>query len=219
LVEVNVKDKICLSIGNVDYPTVLEVLSIASLVELRLDLLNLSNSQLKEVFSIHSNAIATCRAKDNNHKEAIKTLSDAIDLGCAYIDVDINTPEMWLKPLVNRAKELNRKVILSYHNHTCTPAVTELDNVIEKMFGLEPSYVKIACFANCEADLLTMLGLYARYQKIIALSMGTLGKISRLVAPTLGAPFTYASYKGYETAPGQIDFHEVDFFLNNYFSK
>ena len=215
----NVKDKICLSIGNVDYPMVLEMLGIASLVELRLDLLNLSNSQLKEVFSIHTNAIATCRAVNNNHQDAINRLANAIDFGCAYIDVDINTPETWLKPLVNRAKELNRKVILSYHNHTCTPAVVELDNVIEKMFDLEASYVKVACFANSEADCLTMLGLYTHYQKIIALSMGTLGKISRLAAPTLGAPFTYASYKGYETAPGQIDYHEVEFFLNNYFSK
>ena len=213
------KQKICLSIGNVDYPTLLEMLVLAPLVELRLDLLNLSNEQLKEVFLIHSNAIATCRAMDNNPKEAVKTLSDAIDLGCAYIDIDVNTPEELLKPLVNKAKELNRKIIISYHNYSCTPSVIELENIITEIFSLNPTFAKIACLANTEVDCANMLGLYARYHSVIAFSMGTFGKITRLAAPLLGAPFTYASYRGIETAPGQLDYHEVEKFFKNYFSE
>jgi 3-dehydroquinate dehydratase len=36
-----------------------------------------------------------------------------------------------------------------------------------------------------------------------------------LAAPLLGAPFTYASIKGKETAPGQMAFEEVEKFFNN----
>jgi 3-dehydroquinate dehydratase-1 len=45
---------------------------------------------------------------------------------------------------------------------------------------------------------------------IIAVSMGDAGKISRVVAPLLGAYLTYASLrKGKESAPGQLSFEEV----------
>ena len=41
---------------------------------------------------------------------------------------------------------------------------------------------------------------------MIALGMGKKGKITRLAAPLLGAPFTYASpAAGSETGPGQLE--------------
>jgi 3-dehydroquinate dehydratase-1 len=36
--------------------------------------------------------------------------------------------------------------------------------------------------------------------------MGEKGRVTRILAPLLGSPFTYASYEaGKETAPGQIE--------------
>jgi 3-dehydroquinate dehydratase-1 len=44
--------------------------------------------------------------------------------------------------------------------------------------------------------------------------MGDLGKISRIIAPFLGAEFTYASLSDNEsTAPGQISYQKLNQFI------
>ena len=60
-----------------------------------------------------------------------------------------------------------------------------------------------------------MLGLipYARNkgQAIIALCMGEKGRVSRVMAPLLGAYLSYASLeKGAESAPGQLTIEEMN---------
>ena len=74
--------------------------------------------------------------------------------------------------------------------------------------------VKMVTFAHSREDNLNVLGLipYAteRGQKIIAFCMGERGKMSRVMAPWMGAAWTYASLSTDRvSAPGQITVREM----------
>ena len=57
---------------------------------------------------------------------------------------------------------------------------------------------------NNNADILSLYNIPGR---VVAFGMGNLGKITRIVAPFLGAEFTYAAMdEGAQTAPGQIKY-------------
>jgi 3-dehydroquinate dehydratase-1 len=55
------------------------------------------------------------------------------------------------------------------------------------------------------------MSLYNSDKTIIALGMGNLGKITRIAAPFLGAPFTYAYPTGRKrTAEGQFSIDKLE---------
>jgi 3-dehydroquinate dehydratase-1 len=100
---------------------------------------------------------------------------------------------------------------MSYHNYKRTPSRQVLEEIIESCFAAGVDIAKISCQSLSHADTARILSLYDREEvnyenkKIIAVAMGEIGKISRLAALLLGAPFTYASLsQGKETAPGQL---------------
>jgi 3-dehydroquinate dehydratase len=47
----------------------------------------------------------------------------------------------------------------------------------------------------------------------VAFAMGEIGKSTRIQSVKLGAPFTYASINGKETAPGQISYADMEMLL------
>lgn len=210
------RNDICLSIGHADYETILELLKHVALAEIRIDLLYLNKEQLKSIFSKHNNLIAAYRS-DNTDQEVIGTaLNLAIENGCKYIDIDIETPELLRNKLITKAHAKGCKVILSYHNFTKTPSLKELNALIGKLFESGADLTKIACMPNSPNDCARVMGLYENHSNLVAFCMGDMGKFTRLAAPMLGAPFTYASAQGKETAPGQVAINEVEMFLNSY---
>ncbi|MEJ2067337.1 MAG: type I 3-dehydroquinate dehydratase, partial [Deltaproteobacteria bacterium] len=95
---------------------------------------------------------------------------------------------------------------------------TPSDEALRKRFDacsrMGSDIVKIVTHAQAMEDNLRVLGLipYARNKgrAIIALCMGEQGKISRVMAPLLGAYWSYASLeKGAESAPGQLTAEEM----------
>lgn len=59
-----------------------------------------------------------------------------------------------------------------------------------------------------------ILSLYKAPGRLVAIGMGELGKISRIVAPFMGAEFTYASLNDEQaTAPGQINYERLNRFI------
>jgi 3-dehydroquinate dehydratase-1 len=191
------------------FEEIAENLERVALAEIRMDLLDLTQDQLKTVFSLHKNLIATCRSMNGKHDVMFELLSNALDWGCAMIDVDIEVPEIWRNKLISKAKEKGRVVILSYHNFIETPDKDELNSIISALKNGGSDITKIACMANSAQDCARILGLYENHNNMVAFCMGELGKITRLAAPLLGAPFTYASVRNYETAPGQFDYAET----------
>lgn len=210
------RNDICLSIGHADYETILELLKQVALAELRIDLLYLNEEQLKSIFTKHNNLIATYRSDSSDNKAIETALNRAIENGCQFIDIDIETPELLRKKLITKAHAKGCKVILSYHNFTETPSLKELNAIIDKLFESGADLAKTACMANSPNDCARVMGLYENHSNLVACCMGNMGKLTRLAAPILGAPFTYASAQGKETAPGQIAINKVELFLNSY---
>jgi 3-dehydroquinate dehydratase-1 len=74
---------------------------------------------------------------------------------------------------------------------------------------------KLATFSKSKADNARLLSLYSNDKPIVALGMGETGKITRLMAPLLGAEFTFAAMDdGQPTAPGQITYSNMKEILN-----
>ena len=73
---------------------------------------------------------------------------------------------------------------------------------------------KIACKVHSERDNIRLLGLLDREKsggELVVVGMGEQGRITRIVAPFLGSPFTYASLaEGKETAVGQVSKNKLE---------
>ena len=205
---------ICVSIADIDFEQCRKVLSDIEMAEIRLDLLHFSPAQVKEIFSKHPQLIATHRpgSTEMSEEERKELLISAVNAGAAYVDIEIETRTAFKEAVKQACCEKGCKLIVSYHNHEKTPSKNELETIIEKCFGDGADIAKVACQVNGEADAARILSLYdydrenSKEKKIVALGMGEKGKIIRLVAPLLGAPFTFAALSaGKETAPGQFD--------------
>lgn len=98
-------------------------------------------------------------------------------------------------------------LVLSYHNFEETP-----ENLMEsfsEMTKLAPRVVKIAVTPQSEQDVLDLMN-YTRGFKALnpeqtyaTMSMGKLGKLSRLAGDVIGSSWTFAALEN-TSAPGQI---------------
>ena len=202
---------ICVSLAYLSFEQCREILRDIEMAEIRLDRLNFSLPQVREIFSMHQRLIATCRPGNIGEEERKELLLTAGEAGAAFLDIESDA-EPGFKTVVSQAcRDKNCKVIMSYHNYERTPSRQVLEEIIDSCFADGADIVKIACQALCQADAARILSLYDQdemgheNEKIVALAMGEMGKITRLAALLLGAPFTYAALsQGKETASGQM---------------
>ncbi len=208
---------ICLSLGNIDYQECLDYIGKYELVEVRLDLCDFTAEQIRELFSQPTHIIATCRAERLADKRRLEMLTLALEAGASYVDIDIFTDEHIQNAIVSAAHGNNCRIIASYHNFNYTLPEDRLQEIYYRCADLEPEVIKIACKVNSHSDIAAILSLYGMAQpgRLIALGMGEMGRISRIAAPFLGAPFTYASPEKFiETADGQYDIETLQKILD-----
>ena len=98
-------------------------------------------------------------------------------------------------------------LVLSYHNFQETPE--NMMEILSELTSLSPKLVKVSVMAHNEQEVLDLMN-YTRGFKIlnpeqdyVTISMGKVGKISRLTADLTGSSWSFASV-GEESAPGQI---------------
>jgi len=198
------------AISEPDLEKCLKTLDKVEMAEIRLDLTGFSPGEIKQVFSASSGTvkIATCRpGKNIGEEEQYTRLSAAIDAGVSYIDIEIEAEEKHRKSLVELAHRKGSKVIISYHNFEGTPEIKELNNIVAGCFIYGADIAKITTTAKSAADNARVLSLYHLNKPLVAFTMGEKGKISRVMAPFMGAVFTFAAMDdGKETAPGQIKY-------------
>lgn len=126
-----------------------------------------------------------------------------------FIDIELFKPEYIIKKFIKIAHENNVKVILSNHYFLKTPAKEEILSRMLKMQFLGADITKIAVMPLSENDILTLLSASLEMKNakgdrpFIALSMGSLGVISRVAAQLFGSCITYASLNKI-SAPGQL---------------
>ena len=200
---------ICVSISGQSACQILEELNFVSMAEIRLDLLNLSDDDIMEVSESHPNLIVTYRPGRVTQLERTRQLKLALNHGATWVDIEFDGPVDWKKDMVSFAKKLGKKVIISYHDFERTPTTAELNTLVESMQKEGADLVKLACLADSPVACARLLSLYERYKNILVIGMGPHGSITRIAAPFLGAPFTFAAGRAGKTAPGQLTFSEM----------
>ena len=152
--------------------------------------------------------LATCRRHQNHGRfngsieEQLGILDQAIDAGALAIDIEIESAEL----VHTQVEHLRGKawLILSFHNFSGTPA---LEPVLKRMTKLPADAYKIVTTARKPSDNYRVLSLARANPRtpLVILAMGEPGLATRVLSPSHGAVYTYASPNAAEgTAPGQI---------------
>jgi 3-dehydroquinate dehydratase type I len=143
-------------------------------------------------------------------------LQAAVALGADYVDIEARTEQRLIRELVAQIERHHHRTkwICSSHDFSGTPPEAQLRKRFNACSRTGADIVKIVTHAHEMEDNLRLLGLipYARNkgQAIIALCMGEIGRISRVMAPLVGSYWSYASLeKGAESAPGQLTIEEM----------
>ncbi|HEX54921.1 MAG: type I 3-dehydroquinate dehydratase [Candidatus Altiarchaeales archaeon] len=193
----------------------------ADLVELRLDYVS-DIDEISQIGKIEKPVIVTCMPRweggnfDGSDEKRINILLKALDFS-EYITVELMTEKRLRDGLIERARENNKKVILSYHDFNGTPPINKILEILERERGEGADIAKVAFMPRNYEDVLEVMRALVIKKNdnkfgipIIAVSMGEIGKVSRILAPILGSYLTYASIeKGRESAPGQLTVNEL----------
>jgi 3-dehydroquinate dehydratase type I len=180
------------------------------MAELRLDKMQFESNELKKLLTFKIPLIATCRTGIYNDDKRLELLTFMAKNGATYIDVELESDENYKKKLVDTARSYNCKIIMSYHNFNETPDADTLKNIIAKAKAANPDFIKIVTQALTVNDNSIILSLYKTEKKLIAFSMGKLGKESRIKSLKLGSPFIYAAYsKKQQSAEGQMTVNKL----------
>jgi len=197
---------ICVSLSNIGFKECLALAKEEPFVEFRFDLLDLTPEQVKEVVNASTRSIATYRPDTGDPDRRMQTMIMALEAGASYIDIELDAESYFRKELIRSAKTHGRDVIISYHNFDHTPDASRLRKISDACRKAGAEVVKIACQVNSTEDIQSLMGLYQQAERMVVIGMGTMGLITRVAAPFMGAEFTFASPgSGRETAPGQIE--------------
>jgi 3-dehydroquinate dehydratase I len=205
---------ICASICEKDLEKCLVSINRVDMAEIRIDLAEFSNEEIKTVFSVRKKLIATCRPGKIKDAERVEMLKIAIESGASYVDIEYEATAEYKNDLIDFAHKYQCDVIISYHNYDKTPELEELEHIVHECYAMGADLAKIATHVNVNRDNSKILSLYKAPGRLVAIGMGDLGRISRIIAPFLGAEFTYASLNDSSaTAPGQISYEKLNQFI------
>ena len=196
----------------------------ADIVEARIDLFHsieiksIVNS-LKRIKNIASlPIIGTIRRPEDGGRKSISDRScleifKAIIPVINCVDIEIDSPI--IDEVVNLAKGRKKKVITSYHNFDQTPSDKQLVKLLRKGKAKGGDIIKLAVMSRTEKDVTRLLALTYQHKgdRIITISMGKKGQITRIIAPFFGSLLTYG-YIDSPVAPGQFSIGELKKMMN-----
>lgn len=124
------------------------------------------------------------------------------------IDVEFMTAGKFLTELVECAGQYGKTVLLSQHDFKETPRVEEMQKLLYRMHSAGGEILKLAYAPKDADDVLNMLKIVKMAKesignKVIGISMGESGRVTRLTGGEFGSCLTYG-YITKNTAPGQV---------------
>lgn len=126
------------------------------------------------------------------------------------VDVEYTLDSDLRDKIFQVARSLNIPLILSYHDFNETPNVAE---IIEDMAKSGADIIKLAVTPNDEQDVQRLLddtNQTAISQSLVTISMGDLGRRSRIEGYRFGSEMTFAVLDGTSmSAPGQLTINEL----------
>ena len=214
----NAHSRICVSIGRTTIDDVLaaadSVAGIADVLEIRLDCLAApAVSPFMTVLNLP--ILFTNRPVweggnfAGEEEQRIAALLEAVREGCAYVDLELLSPEDSHRQLLAGLEQSQTKLILSWHNFENTPSRQELVGRLAMMQDRGADIGKIITTAHSHEDVLRVLQLQESAAELgislIAFCMGREGVVSRVATTDLGGYMTYCAVSPEEaTAPGQL---------------
>ena len=137
-----------------------------------------------------------------------------------WIDIELEKAEFLGREFIHNIKSAKVKLILSNHDFERTPedAVLILRIGIMNQFGADIG--KLAMMPNQMQDVLRLMGIITKARgfnqlPLAVMSMGDLGKISRVSGSLTGSVFTFASLSE-ASAPGQIPVEQMQRYLDEF---
>ena len=207
--------KICVSVIPRNLPEALILVqeaeeAHADFIEVRLDCLDVDSDLTVLAAERKTPLIATDHlARDEGERRAI--LLNAAKSGFQYVDAELSLPN--LKSVVREIKVSGAKCIISSHDSSGCPAVSDLQATLNRELSEGADVCKIVVTSKRIEDNLALLQFTldaSAKTKIVCFAMGDLGKTSRLLSPVFGGFFTFAALeRGRETAAGQMTLLEM----------
>lgn len=133
-------------------------------------------------------------------------LAQAIDLECLNPNIYDSGN---LKVVIRKATEAGIAVIGSNHDFEKTPWIDDIQKRLITMFGMGVQVGKVAYMPLSREDVLNLMEASIRTSKkglgpVISISMGDLGRVSRLAGSFTGSAMTFAALGEDASAPGQV---------------
>lgn len=203
--------RICYSLkdANPSYCRFLAATRPGEAVEVRLDLGDFSEAEIRDIFSCErqSQLIATCHVSlPSQVEDAARKLTTAILAGTDYIDIPLDFPENSRQWLTSLALNHGTRTIVSWHNYSGTDTPERLLDIARQADRQGADVIKVVTTAHSPEDCAAVLSLYDHFEpgRLLAFAMSEAGRPSRFAAFEKGAPFLFvAPVKGGATAPGQ----------------
>lgn len=152
-------------------------------------------------------------ARPQDEAARLAVLAAAIESGLpACVDLELATAPAEREALLRRARRHGVPVLLSYHDFTQTPDDARLWEALRAMVAAGADAAKLAVMPGEVADVARLLALCREATAdgalpipLVALAMGPLGILSRVVGHQAGAALTFAALaEGRGSAPGQV---------------
>ncbi|MBP5488625.1 MAG: 3-phosphoshikimate 1-carboxyvinyltransferase [Bacteroidales bacterium] len=212
---------ICTTIQHKTYEEILSILDdpFVEMAEIRLDLNNLTDEEIQDLFGgSEKPLVATYRvppqpdikAFNQQWEKALRKMSQAVEAGARYVDVDLTAPVNISKYFQKLCHKTGTELIRSYHDFEKTPDLEYLEQVKQRCFRYGADVAKIVTTATENKDCDEILSLYSpqESQRLVAFAMGREGQKTRIDCLRKGAPFTYAAWDE-PAADGQIPVTEM----------
>lgn len=189
----------------------------ADILELRIDLIREdAHKILKDVKELGLPVIITNRMKKEggawtgSESQRIQELVSLIPIADA---VDIELCAEKRDVIVNEARRMGKKVIISIHDFLNTPDSVVMAGFIRESFNAGADIAKLAVMPHSLDDVLHLLDVTLHSSgPVCTIAMGEIGKHSRIMALLYGSVMTYG-YVDIPVAPGQLRVDELKYML------
>lgn len=189
----------------------------ADLLELRIDLLDVEARKiLPELKRLGLPLIITNRmmqeggAWKGNEVQRVQKLISFLPFADA---VDIELCAEKRDDVIEKAKSLEKTVIISTHDFQRTPGSDVMMGIINESFEAGADIAKLAVMPHSFEDTLRLLEVTLHSKgAVCTIALGDIGMHSRVIAPVYGSVMTYG-YVDIPTAPGQFRVDELKYIL------
>ena len=192
----------------------------AQMIEWRLDYFEEDILEAaEEVFKAagHMPVLCTFRTKAEGGEREIDLESyfamyeGLVERGAKMVDLELaicGAVEAYAVQFIAALHSMGVVVVISHHNFQNTPEREEIKQTFELMRMLDADLPKIAVMANDQRDVMTLFTAMAEVSEtcwpLIGISMGGIGRVSRVRGSIFGCAVTFATREK-ASAPGQID--------------